>query len=378
MGGQAGTAGAGHASEPHNADFAPIATSSPHHLDQAGTAGAGHALQAEELLTEFGRAQGMEDCLQGHAHQVHAAGPFAEPPAAALGCHDMTPCPGTPSNDTLVDGSDEADEAEEEEITLRLRLGIVVIKKEPVEDAPERRLAGNEVVAQEAPAALMAAHASPAKEATSGGSGSSGDLRRYFGQQAKQSEEDAAEDDINVALKRSLEEQQSASQEMNEQFETAQIASYDLNVAERKERATREREAVEQGDLRSLDSLDEALMAGLYCGEGMMEWLGQTENRLLLYRYLEVKTKAVNWYAEPAKAYFELQQQHMDQMLGQVDVAVTLTEYFRNETDKVESALFEMPKKGSFLPRLFDEYIERSSGAAGDGLENSQGCVELD
>merc|ERR1712216_599386 len=78
---QAGTAGAGHASEPDNADSAPIATSSPHHLDQAGTAGAGHALQAEELLTEFGRAQGMEDCLQGHAHQVHAAGPFAEPPA---------------------------------------------------------------------------------------------------------------------------------------------------------------------------------------------------------------------------------------------------------------------------------------------------------
>eukprot|EP00929_Paragymnodinium_shiwhaense_P033020 TRINITY_DN18214_c0_g1_i1.p1 TRINITY_DN18214_c0_g1~~TRINITY_DN18214_c0_g1_i1.p1 ORF type:complete len:708 (+),score=189.41 TRINITY_DN18214_c0_g1_i1:88-2211(+) len=253
-----------------------------------------------------------------------------------------------------------------EEITLRLRLGIVVIKQEPQDPLPSTGVEPQVEGAQARQAMLPAAPSSaPVTTAR-------GDLHQFF-KRSGGNEEKAAEEQQQALEQQRQERERLAA----EQFEEAQIASYDLNVAERRERAARERDAIGQGDLRPLDGLDEELMSAIYCGELMMEWLAEAANRLLLFHYLQVRAKAVSWYAEPAKAYFAEQRQHLDGLLEQEDVSFLMTEYIRDETEKVERALFEMPEKGSFLPRLFDKYRDHSL-SGGNATENSQGCVELD
>jgi len=59
-------------------------------------------------------------------------------------------------------------------------------------------------------------------------------------------------------------------------------------------------------------------------------------------------------------------------MLEQPDAPTVVTTYLQAETERVESALFEMPEKGRFVPQLFQPHV-REEAALSQG-----GCVHLD
>merc|ERR1712079_741827 len=89
----------------------------------------------------------------------------------------------------------------------------------------------------------------------------------------------------------------------------------------------------------------------------MFCWLESAEHRLLLYRYLELRSRATRWYPEPAQAYFAEQRCLLGVMLEQPDAPTIVTTYLQAETERVEAALFAMPEKGSFVPQLFKPHV---------------------
>jgi len=199
----------------------------------------------------------------------------------------------------------------------------------------------------------------------------SADLRQLFASQRQVSSLPTSEQG-EIEKDTDPEQQQAEQTEQAEQFEAAQIASYEQNKSERQDREARDRELVEQGDTGPLEMLDEDLMASFYSGEGMFCWLESAEHRRLLYRYLELRSRAIHWYPEPAQAYFAEQRGLLGVMLEQPDAPTVVTTYLQAETERVEDALFAMPEKGRFVPQLFAPH-------RGEEAALSQGgCVHLD
>mmetsp|Transcript_6020 Transcript_6020/g.18706 ORF Transcript_6020/g.18706 Transcript_6020/m.18706 type:complete len:528 (+) Transcript_6020:58-1641(+) len=324
-----------------------------------------------------------------------------------------------PEGGAVPPGSPKSSEGDAEaEITLRLRLGTVVVKREPQEDiggavcssapppAPDLRPdslgdsaceaheidlngeAGDSTatvtlrcrlgisrVKQEEPDVLQpegSTAAEPPGQPAADASGPVGrpvtDLRQLFQQQQQQQRGQQQGQPSAAGGQEQLPDQEQQQQQQAEQFEAAQIASYETNVSERQGREARERELVQQGDTGPLEMLDEELMSSLYAGDGMLCWLESAENRGLLFRYLELRSRATRWYREPAEAYFRSKRRHLNDMLEQPDAAILLTPFLREETEKVEAEMFSMPEKGRFVPQLF----------APLACTASSGCLELD
>jgi len=284
-----------------------------------------------------------------------------------------------------------------EEITLRLRFSKVLVKKEVEEEtlrsAEVPRLSQSLADEEGQPGAsdtpcpgidssladaLKPCRPTVLTSVTSATSQSakarpSTDLRQLFANQrlaasSQSSEQGEAEQDTDPERQ----QQQAEHAEQVEQFEAAQIASYEQNKSERQDREARDRELVEQGDTGPLEMLDEELMNSIFSGEGMFCWLESAAHRCLLHRYLELKSRAIRWYPEPAQAYFADQRGLLGVMLEQPDAPMVVSEYLEAETERVEAALFAMPEKGRFVPELFAPHV-------GEEAALSQGgCVHLD
>lgn len=234
---------------------------------------------------------------------------------------------------------------EEEVITLRLRLGVVFVKQES--DAQGSSTPG------------VAECSIPCPDTRSS------DLRQVFDRQKVAGHRLPQEADGDEAPLGSQEVEQ---REQTEQLNAAQIASYDCNVNERQKREARNRELVQQGDLEPLEAFDRDLLEKLYEAE-LFSWFESAENRCLMYRFLEIQSRAKWWYREAAEEYFAEQRARLDAILGLPDVADILAPLLLEETQKVEAAIYAMPEKGRFVPELF------APRAFSNG---SQECVELD
>eukprot|EP00434_Breviolum_minutum_P006120 symbB.v1.2.005393.t2/scaffold316.1/size230253/8 len=154
-------------------------------------------------------------------------------------------------------------------------------------------------------------------------------------------------------------------QEEKQAFESAQELSLEQNRSERQLRQERERELLHQGSLEPLERLDEALVDA-FTDAGLLTWLESEENRKLLYQYLELQTKAVAWYKEPAQVYFEAKRRVMLSSLEKPDAAEAVAKFLEEEMATAQEALYFMPDKGHYLPRLFIHH------------EELQGCVDLE
>merc|ERR1719336_1694186 len=186
---------------------------------------------------------------------------------------------------------------------------------------------------------------------------------------------------------------------MMAQLEAAQIASYDSNVSERQRREQSARELVRNGDLTPCEEMDQELMFALY--SSLMEWLSVAENRLLLHRFMDLRARASRWYREPADAYLEAQRGRLDALLKQHeelskqigeelspgceellqsacgDTAGAVAAFLRDETEKIETGLYAMPEKGSYLPKLFA--VDRDGDASAlRGAGAGSSCVTLE
>eukprot|EP00971_Amphidinium_carterae_P287972 5716485-Amphidinium_carterae.1 len=135
-----------------------------------------------------------------------------------------------------------------------------------------------------------------------------------------------------------------------EQLASAQSESYEANVAERKAREARDRERIVEGDLEPLMDVNADFMESALQVEAMFDWLSTVENRSLLYQYLTLQQRAVRWYADHAETYFASCSERLQTALQD---SPTLRAFFQDETAKLEDALFNMPEKGRFVPRLF-------------------------
>lgn len=245
----------------------------------------------------------------------------------------------------------------EESLTLRCRLGALLQVKQEDEEPPEA--APPPPVSNITAVAVAVAGHLPAVAV-------GGDLRRLFSAQQRQAAEGCG-----AAKPEEEGGQKPEHQQAEEQFEAAQIASYESNVSERQGREARERELVQQGDIGPLEALDEELMAELYGAEGMLCWLESAEHRQLLFRYLELRARAVRWYRELAEAYFAASRRRLGDLLERPDAALVVTPFLWEETEKTAEALFAMPEKGRFLPQLF-------APCSCDAGDVGGGCVELD
>ncbi|CAJ1366815.1 unnamed protein product [Effrenium voratum] len=145
------------------------------------------------------------------------------------------------------------------------------------------------------------------------------------------------------------------------------MLSYECNASERQLREDRERELLRQGSLEPLERLDEALMEKL-TDAGMLSWLESEENRELLFQYLTLIAKATAWYKEPAEVYFAAKRKIMLASLELPDAAEVVAKFLEEEMATIQEAVFAMPRKGHFLPKLF-ELTERLS---------QEGCVQLE
>eukprot|EP00435_Cladocopium_sp_Y103_P025838 s963_g6.t1 len=153
--------------------------------------------------------------------------------------------------------------------------------------------------------------------------------------------------------------------EEKQAFESAQELSLEQNRSERRQRQERERDLLHQGSLEPLERLDEALVDA-FTDACLLTWFESEENRKLLYDYLELQTKAVAWYKEPAQAYFGGRRREMLSLLEQPDSAEAVTKFLEEEVATAQKALYYMPDKGYYLPSLF---IQR---------DDLQGCVDLE
>lgn len=147
-----------------------------------------------------------------------------------------------------------------------------------------------------------------------------------------------------------------------EEFEAAQVASYEAAHEEKKRKDENERELLQQGSLEPLEVLDGKFMQSLYEREKIMNALVCDAGlRLALFRYLRIRRQAATWYGTAVEDYFaRTGQSLMDTLDGaQQDSSV---ESFNNEhivleaAQLVESAVFAMPTAGRSqwkVPELF-------------------------
>jgi len=322
--------------------------------------------------------------------------------------NDADVCPNNASAETDVEGETEVSDGEDT-ISLRLRLGMVVVKKE--KDSSDEALAESEPqinvmecgqdaitlrlrlgvawIKQEPADVSSINHYTEAAPSSPSGRNLEArqlqvgpqvtNLRSLFQQQrlvANSRSGDAlgqrpaehSQLGENSEIFRHQQEQQDQ-QQATEQLEAAQIASYDSNVTERQSREAKDRELLQQGSLEPLETLDPELMTSFMCTEGMLCWLESAENRNLLFRYLELRARAIRWYQGPAESYFEKKQLQVTELLEKEDVAEHMSKFLHAETERVEAEMFDMPEKGSFVPRIF--------APATHALDMSA-CVELD
>jgi len=155
----------------------------------------------------------------------------------------------------------------------------------------------------------------------------------------------------------------------NADFEAAQLASYEANVAEKQSRERRDRENVEQGDLSPCMALDKDFMESLLNNEAMFEWLESGEHRALLFHFLCLKDRSQKWYREAAETFFREQQEHLISMLQQSEVPCDISGFLRDLTNRVEEAIYGMLPAGRFVPEIF-----APKACASDDL----GCVDVD
>lgn len=229
--------------------------------------------------------------------------------------------------------SQDADAAEE--ITLRCRFAVWKVKRE-VEEPDDSSAA-------KVPGA------------------SKGDLRHFFKQRSESrpgSDEDANDEN-------NEENNEDDGDEEKQAFESAQELSLEQNRSERRQRQERERDLLHQGSLEPLERLDEALVDA-FTDACLLTWFESEENRKLLYDYLELQTKAVAWYKEPAQAYFDGRRRVMLSLLEHPDSDEAVTKFLEEEVATAQKALYYMPDKGHYLPSLF---IDR---------DDLQGCVDLE
>lgn len=245
---------------------------------------------------------------------------------------ETCPCRGSLSAaaDLELDSGDDV-------IALRCRLGFTTtIKQEEADEPPDQGLA----------AVPATAVRSPQSAADAPSSGKQLDLRGMLLRQQQPQDPNAA-----GQPERPQEPSAEAAAGAAAQFEEAQTASYDANVADRRQREVRERQLVEEGDLEPLERLDRELMEGLYCHE--FSWFGEPDHRRAMHRYLELRTRAVRWYSQPAEDYFVARRLELLEAIEGPDSATFLSRFVAEETEKVEAELFSMPEKGHFAPRLF-------------------------
>merc|ERR1711941_135735 len=101
-----------------------------------------------------------------------------------------------------------------------------------------------------------------------------------------------------------------------------------------------------QGNLDPLMTLDEKFMFALYECEGMLNWLEIPVNRVFLYKYLELRGRAIGWYREHAQKYFDAQREVIAAILAVPDAAIAMFDFLHEEIERVEAALYSMPEKG--------------------------------
>jgi len=278
--------------------------------------------------------------------------PLQQAPASEDRIEDRIEDEDDGAGDALTEGDEEC-AGDPETITLRFRLGTVVVKQEPVEEPTE-----------DAPAPVASPPPCPDAGDHSKASGESGagDLRSLFAQQQQQSGSvPAAGDDASKEM------------EQKAQLEAAQIASYEANVTDKKHREAEKRELVRSGNLAPCEELDQDLMCSLYAI--MLQWLEIPENRLVLFRFLELKARAIRWYEKHAQAYFD---EKLEELKGLIppeeetefahDAVAAISNFLHKEIERIEVELFAMPEKGQWLPKAFGGKAPEAAGAAGHFL----------
>lgn len=310
---------------------------------------------ASRPLQESPLAKALAESLARETHQApHAVADVAGELVARQLPHDADALVAEACQLQAADAEESGCEDGGETITLCLRLGPVAVKREPEseeEAAPPAHLAEwpSESADGAAPPGSVLAQLGCRHVELGGAVGAA-----HGGAAREDSQDD----------------------ERRAQFEAAQAASYEVNVQDRAAREAREREAVvKDGDLGHLSALDEDLMSVIFCSDGMftgpregeLGWLARAGHRAVLYKYLELKVRATRWYPEPASAYFEERRHSLEKLLADGPQAVA--PFLEEEIGKVEEALFAMPERGRYVPRLFAP--QAHSTAEG-------GCVELD
>lgn len=272
----------------------------------------------------------------------------------------------------------DGEEGPEDKLTLRLRLGLVRVKLEPVDEA----LAAPAASGGSAASASSAAAAAPASGAAAAGAGgrslsavATGDLRQLFAVQSARAAEDsgaAPEAGGEAAGGEAVTESQER-QALGE----AQIASYEDNVQQRRKREADIKAAVRAGDLTPLYDMDLDLMELL--SAPLIEWLGAEENRLCLLNFLQLRGDAKKWYKTAAQAYFAEQREALVGLLGGdeghegeeahlFEVVEAVSVFLREEVAKLQAAIWTMPEPGTFVPQLFLKYAVPVGGGS-DGTQ---------
>lgn len=66
-----------------------------------------------------------------------------------------------------------------------------------------------------------------------------------------------------------------------------------------------------------------------------------------------LRAKAIQWYHEHAKVFFDEQRTLITALLDQPDADTAMTPFLKEQTYRVEEALYTMPEKNRFVPSLF-------------------------
>lgn len=263
-------------------------------------------------------------------------------------------------------------------IRLRCRLGFTVkVKLEPLEVEDGRPVAHNDlpVVAKDSGAipsldmqqkqqplhGLADAHQLPSPFGQAAPSHNDGTPRGFA---SRASQERTADSTPN----RGTFTRDAGQVEATAQFEAAQLASYESNVSERRNREARDQELLQQGSLEPLEALDKEFMDDAFNCEGMMVWLECVEHRVLLFRYLRLASQVKHWYGFAAQAYYSELRQRLSGILERTDSGsdMVITNFLASAMAEIEEQVFAMPEKGFFAPPIFTR-----------AEVCMQGCVEL-
>lgn len=169
-------------------------------------------------------------------------------------------------------------------ITLCLRLGFVMVKKEIVDEADAPKTSETTAASDE--------ESRPCRD----GPGQP-DVLETLQRPVQNEPASASEEDEEKVRQRQVElQEQQQQQEQTEQLEAAQLASYEAHAAEKKDRETRDRHlVVECGDIAPLESRNPQLLEAVYL---CVELLQSSGNRELLWRYVQTQELKVTWYLE--------------------------------------------------------------------------------